>query len=96
MTQPQSDPVDPLYEEAKARVAQLRGFYSHLASYVLVNVMLFVINVVSSPGRWWFYWVTVFWGLGLLAHGVSVFTNAFGHDWEQRKIQQYVDKKRGQ
>ena len=48
------------YKRAKARVEELKGFYSHLIAYVTVNIMLVSINLVTSPNALWFYWITVF------------------------------------
>jgi len=47
-------------------VKELKEFYMHLSVFAAVNLTLFLINLVSTPGRWWFYWVTVFWGIGLI------------------------------
>ncbi|UCF79836.1 MAG: 2TM domain-containing protein, partial [Candidatus Eiseniibacteriota bacterium] len=44
------------YERAKKRVAELKDFYSHLIVYVLVNITLFMVNMLTSPGHLWFYW----------------------------------------
>ncbi len=35
-----------------------------------------------------------FWGIGLLAHGLSVFlpTMILGNDWEERKIKEIMNK----
>ena len=43
------------YERARKRVQALKGFYIHAATYVLVNIMLFVINLMTGGG-WWFFW----------------------------------------
>ena len=85
------------YNRAKARVEEIKGFYSHLMSYVGVNVMLIVINLLTSPDKFWFYWVTIFWGFGVVSHGVKTF---FGHkvfssDWEEKKIRQIMEKEGG-
>ncbi len=40
------------YLRAKKRVENLKAFYIHLAVYLLVNVMLFVLNAVTDPGNW--------------------------------------------
>ncbi|HHH84443.1 MAG TPA: 2TM domain-containing protein [Firmicutes bacterium] len=82
------------FELAKKRVDDLKGFYHHLLSFFMVNVILFVIDVATSPGEFWFYWVTLFWGIGILSHGVSVFgfNNILGKDWEERKIREYMEK----
>jgi hypothetical protein len=46
---------DQRYDRAHARVQELKGFYTHATAYVLVNIGLFVINVLTAGG-WWFYW----------------------------------------
>lgn len=88
---------DAAYRRARARVHQLRGFYTNLAAYVFVNLVLLVINlIVGRP--WWFYWVLIGWGIGLAAHAFAVFGPGamLGKDWEDRKIQEYMAKdKRG-
>ncbi len=48
--------VDEKYEKAKKRVEEIKGFYTHLIVYVCVNIVLVIINLVTSPGALWFYW----------------------------------------
>ena len=81
------------YQRAHARVQALKGFYTHATAYVLVNVALFVINLVTGGG-WWFYWPLVFWGIGLGVHALMVFGlgGRFGQDWEERKTRELMDK----
>ena len=81
------------YQRAHARVQALKGFYTHATAYVLVNVSLFVINLVTGGG-WWFYWPLVFWGIGLGVHALMVFGlgGRFGQDWEERKTRELMDK----
>lgn len=85
--------VDDTRERAKKRVEELKGFYSHLAVFIIINGILILINLVTSPNSWWFYWVTIFWGIGLVFHAFSVFGSRrmFSKDWEEKKIQQYID-----
>ena len=82
------------YERAKKRVEGIRGFYQHLLVYLLVNAFLFVLNMLTSPGDLWFYWPLLFWGIGIVAHAVSVFASGglWGKDWEERKIKQLMEK----
>jgi hypothetical protein len=82
------------YEHAKKRVGELRDFYTHLMVYVLVNLFLFVLNLLTSPGAWWFYWPLLGWGIGIVAHALSVFSGTafWGKDWEDRKIKQLMEK----
>ena len=78
-----------LYRRAEKRADEKIGFYKHLYSYVGVNIMLFIINLVtnmmSGNGEWWFYWVTVFWGIGLAFHFLKtfVFSNRLEDNREQ-------------
>ena len=38
------------------RVDQKLGFYIHLAIYILVNGLLIAIDLMTSPGTYWFIW----------------------------------------
>jgi hypothetical protein len=82
------------YARAKSRVEEIRGFYMHLAAYIAVNLLLFGINMVTSPGTLWFFWVTIFWGVGLIFHGLGVFVGGrvLGRDWEERKIREIMER----
>ena len=84
------------YKRAKMRVGAIRGFYQHLQTYVLVNSFLFVLNLLTSPGDWWFYWPLLGWGIGLVSHAVSVYGmgSLWGKDWEERKIKRIMEKNR--
>ena len=86
------------YQKAKERVEALRGFYIHLSVYVVVNLFLFLLNIIVSPTSLWFYWPLLFWSIGLALHAVYVFASGrlFGADWEERKIGEIMEKeKRG-
>ena len=85
---------DERYQRAYRRVQAIRGFYIHLVVYILVNIGLFVLNLLVAPGSLWFYWPLLGWGIGLLAHGVSVFGawRLFGKEWEEREIRKILEK----
>jgi hypothetical protein len=87
---------DDAYIRAKKRVEEVRGFYSHLISYIVVNVFLAIINLFSTPGFWWFLFISFFRGIGLVAHGSSVFLKrgVFSKEWEERKIKEYMEKEK--
>jgi hypothetical protein len=84
---------DHKYQNAKKRVKELKGFYVHLGVYVLVNSLLFLINITTSPDTLWFYWPLFGWGIGIVMHAVYVF--GFGHwlgpDWEGKKIKEIME-----
>jgi len=82
------------YEKARKRVEEIKGFYSHLLTYVLVNVALLVLNLITSPESLWFYWPLFGWGVGVLAHAASVFgpRRLWGQELEERKIKELMKK----
>lgn len=86
-------------ERARKKVQSIMGFYKHLAAYVIVNLFLIAMKWFNlDPGEEFFTFGTFstafFWGIGLVFHGVGVFgTNIFlGRNWEERKIQQYMEQ----
>jgi hypothetical protein len=98
-----TSPEDAKYYEALKRVKRIKGFYTHALVYLVINLMFVVINYQNlGEGESYFQWhnfITLFfWGIGLLAHGLSVFLSGIilGNDWEERKIKQYMkeEKKR--
>ena len=65
---------EQIYEEAKRRVGEKKGFYAHVLSYVLVNIMLVFIWAFASGGGYpWFLWPLVCWGIFVLIHYLRVF-----------------------
>ena len=68
------------------------AFRSHLFAYVLVNAGLVGINLITSPDYFWFVWPMLGWGLGLLAHGVTVYVD--GESMRDRLIEQELEKLR--
>jgi hypothetical protein len=50
-----------------------RGFTVDLFAYVAVIVLLFIINFTITPKVWWFYWVALGWGAGVLFHAWCAF-----------------------
>jgi hypothetical protein len=81
------------YQKAKERVEVIKGFYIHLTVYVVVNLGLFSLNMLVTPGGLWFIWPLMGWGLGVAIHALSVFGfgRMFGADWEERKIKELME-----
>ena len=50
-----------------------RAFTVHLFAYVAVILLLLLVNLTVTPKVWWFYWVALGWGAGVLAHGACLF-----------------------
>jgi uncharacterized membrane protein YecN with MAPEG domain len=86
---------DERYEKAKKRVEELKKFYGNVVTYVAINIVLIIINIVTSPGNLWFYWVTIFWGIALLLHASRVFVlrgKFLGEEWEKKKMREFMEK----
>jgi hypothetical protein len=82
------------YKRAKRRVKAQRGFYIHLMVYVLVNAFLMATYIFQSRTAWWSFGTLFGWGIGLVAHGATVFLfpHFLGKDWEERKIRELMGK----
>jgi hypothetical protein len=88
------DTESDAYKQARRRVAQLRGFYSNLFSYVVIIAFLAVLNLLTDPGYLWFLWAAAGWGIGLALHAYSTFAShgILGREWEERKIQEIMER----
>lgn len=87
------------YDAAYKRVKRIKGFYTHLIVYVLVNLYLIAIQCfdqhsLRALSELQTYVTSFFWGIGIVAHGISVFgrTIFFGTNWEERKIRELMNK----
>ena len=95
------DNFDERYADAQKRIRRLKGFYSHLMAYLTVNILIVFLNINNlEPGESYFkfenFFTAFFWGIGLFAHGVSVFGHhlIFGKKWEERKIKEFMGKEK--
>ena len=90
---------DPALERARKRAKELREFYGHLITYVLVCTFLVIIDVASSDpgnpdflGLDWAYWPIFGWGLFVLIHGGQTI---FGVSrWEERKTRELYEREK--
>ncbi len=60
-------------EEARKMLEFKMSFWIHMASYVLVMGILLMINLAGTPDHIWVLWPAIGWGIGVLAHGATVF-----------------------
>ena len=75
-------PDAELRKIAERRADAKLGFRAHLSVFALVNAGLAALNLITSPHVPWFQWPLFGWGIGLIAHGVSVYGNQ-AHDREK-------------
>lgn len=64
-----------------------KGFFYHLAVYIMINALLIYINLTTSPLYFWFKFPLIAWTSMLIFHGWRVFSN-FGHkkkmNWDSK------------
>ena len=68
------------YKEIR-REEEKRGFYIHLIVYVLLNIAVAILNYQMRT-EVWFYWIALFWGIGIAAHYL------FGVVWLDKEIEE--------
>ena len=83
-----------LYEEAKKRVEEKKGFFIHFSVYVVVNLSLVAIWAFTGAGFPWFIFPLLGWGIGLLFHFLGTFVFPQKSSWERREIAKEMEKLR--
>jgi hypothetical protein len=97
------DPAANTIEEATRRRAHeraraVRDFYTHLTAYVVINLAVFAANAIlvaaGAIDVWFFYWLALVWGVGLVMNAAFTFgtDRLFGPEWEERKVRQYLER----
>ena len=78
-------------EQARTQAKRERGFYGHLASYLICNAFFVALNLFASPGEIWFIVPMLGWGVGLASHAVSVFgLPGRGAGWEEQRVRELM------
>jgi len=80
---------DGKLKRAKKQVAELKKFYTHLAIYLAVMVLLFIVDY-QDRGNWWVYYPAIGWGIFVVAQGVSI--GIFNSGWEDKKVKELMEK----
>jgi 2TM domain-containing protein len=57
-----------IFIDRKARSSTVHAF-----AYLATVLILFFVNLTMTPKVWWFYWVALGWGAGVIAHGWCAF-----------------------
>ncbi len=80
---------------ARKRVKDIRSFYVSATMYCIIIPSLWAINLIGG-GKLWAHWATIGWGIGLTAHGLSVFAGRsfFGSEWEEKKVEEIMAREK--
>ncbi|MGC4079803.1 MAG: helix-turn-helix domain-containing protein [Rubrivivax sp.] len=79
---------------AMRQVRRLRAFYGHLATYVVVILMLLAINLLTRPQHLWVVWPALGWGVAVVLQGIKLWGDSrfLGADWERREIEKRLGR----
>ena len=82
-------------EEAQLRrqVKREAGFYRRLLPMGGVILLLFLINIFTSPGYLWFLWPAMPMSVVIAMDAMRVFGRRHSDDWEEKRYQELKQKK---
>ena len=66
------------YKLAEKRVEAKLGFYKNLGAYLIVNISLCIINLITSATISWAIWPILFLGIAIVIHGANTFLQPSG------------------
>ncbi len=86
--------LSDLEQDALEHVRDIKGFYNHLIVYLISIAAMAGFNLFSG-GYLWFLWPALGWGLGVAAHGLSVFEvfSLFSPNWEKRQVEKRLERR---
>ena len=67
-------------------------FFLHLASYVIINALIVIINLITSPQYFWFKWPLLGWGVGIFFHALIILVFYGKSSLKERMIKKEMEK----
>lgn len=102
------EPEVAKYEKAQKKARKIRGFYTHLFVFMLVNAILWIVKedtsrmIIEATGihevgfanylHWQFWTITLSWAAIILIQGLTLFGRPLIAKWERRKMQEFMNK----
>jgi hypothetical protein len=83
-----------LYRRAAVQAARQLAFYRHVMIYIVVNALLVAVNLLKDPSHLWFQWGMLGWGIGLLVHGLNVYSYRWSGSRRDQMIQRELERLR--
>lgn len=92
------------YNRAKRKMERLKSFYTHLVIYIIINLVITGFKVSNNLDNWNAFIADLFsfdtlsswsiWGLIIIIHAFTVFVlpKVLGYDWEERKIERFMQE----
>lgn len=89
------DNEDARYKIARKMVERKKKFFTHLNTYVVFSIFFMVLNLFISPGRWWFIFPVLGWGIAIILDYIKLFGPiGFRTDaqWEKQALEEELRK----
>ncbi|MCR9213132.1 MAG: adenylate/guanylate cyclase domain-containing protein [Proteobacteria bacterium] len=84
-------------ERIRKQVQKESAFYRLVMTFGAISVFLFIINMATSSGYWWFLWPTGSFALMLALRAIPIFWKGSNlGEWEERKVSELKAKKKRQ
>ena len=82
------------YYNAKRKARLLKDLYANLGTYFTVNGLLFLVNLLTSPGEWWVLYPLIGWGVCLTINILDTIVKitGFWDKWEESKTEELMRK----
>ncbi len=85
--------VDDEEAQLRRQVKREAGFYRRLVPMAGVILLLFLINIFTSPGYLWFIWPAMPMSVIIAMDALRVFGKRHSQDWEEKRFQELKQKK---
>jgi hypothetical protein len=92
-TEPEAVMDETIEARAKQRVQARSSFLVHVIIFATMNAAFAAIWLVTGHGYPWFLWPTLMWGVGLVAHLVTLWTGP-GSLREERAVEREIQRLR--
>ena len=80
------------FEQEDRQKAKLKvEFKIHLATYMVVNTLLTIINYTLTPESIWYIWPLMGWGIGVIIHAFKTYYST-NSSLKERMIEKEMEK----
>jgi len=80
------------YLRARRKVDAKFAFYYHFGAYLIVNFILLIINMITSPGYMWVIWPVMGWGIAIFLHALGALLLGRDTELRDRMIREEMEK----
>ncbi|MEM6327629.1 MAG: 2TM domain-containing protein [Bacteroidota bacterium] len=77
-------------DAARKQAKREASFYRSLGAFVVVNLFLVAINLLTSPGTFWAIWSILGWGFAIATQAFATFGRSNRGDWVDRRTQELM------